>query len=77
VIQGGLKFKAVVNGRRALNGALYSSTITGDSMIMVEGLTIYDVLAEVAAHLAEQNADMEFPEALQVTIVPKQNEVRS
>lgn len=66
----GRKWKAVINGKRALNGERYSVTYTGDIEAADEEQTIYDVLRELACHLEGVNADMEHPDSYQVTLFP-------
>jgi hypothetical protein len=74
---GELQFRAVVNGRRSLNGAVYGCTITGAVEVTAAEVSLYDVLSTVAGHVAEQNGEMELPEAIQVTIFPTQKGVVS
>ena len=66
----GRKWKAVINGKRALNGERYSATYTGDIEAADEEQTIYDVLRELACHLEGVNAEMEHPDSYQVTLFP-------
>lgn len=70
----GRKWKAVINGKRALNGERYSATYTGDIEAAGEDQTIYDVLRELADHLAQVNAEMERPDSYQVTLFPPNNQ---
>ena len=70
----GRKWKAVINGKRGLNGARYSATYTGDIEAAGDDQTIYDVLRELADHLEQVNAEMELPESYQVTLFPPNGE---
>lgn len=66
----GTKWKAVVNGKKALNGARYSATCTGEVTEAVEGEhSIYDVCMNLAMELEERNAEMTLPDSIQITIV--------
>lgn len=74
-----MKWKAVINGRRSINGARYSATITGDGeMIDGSNPSAYTALLELATHLEEANKEMQFPDSLQVTVwlneKPEQND---
>jgi hypothetical protein len=64
----GRKWKAVINGKRALNGERYSATYTGDIEAADDDQTIYDVLRELACHIEDVNSEMEHPDSFQVTL---------
>jgi hypothetical protein len=66
----GMKWKAIINGKRAANGAQYSATHSGDVPECADGLSIYDILRELACHLEEANAEMEFPDSMRITLIP-------
>jgi hypothetical protein len=66
----GRPWKAVINGRKSINGARYAATLTGDIQAAAEGLTIYDVMHSLAAILETNNAEMELPDSFQVTLYP-------
>jgi hypothetical protein len=63
-----MKYVSVMNGRRSLNGALYSCTINGDAELQNPDLTIYDVLAAVAQEMSQHNAEMEQVEQLAIVV---------
>lgn len=63
----GSKWKAVINGKRALNGALYSATFFGDVTGAFPEHTIYDAVNHLADELSEKNREMEFPVSIQIT----------
>lgn len=63
----GSKWKAVVNGKRALNGAAYSVTFFGDVEEAEPEHTLYDAVSLLADELAEKNRDMEHPVSIQIT----------
>lgn len=65
-----LKWKAVINGRKSLNGARYSATITGDVVECAPDATIYEFVENLAHHLEEHNKEMALPDSLQITIAP-------
>lgn len=67
----GLKWKAVINGKKALNGERYSARYTGDVLEAAEGDNIYDVMIGLAVHLGTENAEMEHPDSFQVTLFPR------
>lgn len=64
-----LKWKAVINGRKCLNGARYSATITG-KIEASEECIIYDVMHDLADHLEANNCEMELPDSFQITLYP-------
>lgn len=66
----GRKWKAVINGKKSINGARYGVTYTGDVADAGEGQNLYDVLMGLAEYLEEKNAEMEFPDSYQVTLFP-------
>lgn len=66
----GLRWKAVINGRRCINGSRYSATITGKIEASQEWNTIYDVIHELAEHLEANNREMELPDSFQITLYP-------
>lgn len=66
----GLKWKAVINGRKCINGARYSATITGEIESSEEWSTIYDVMHDLAEHLEANNGEMELPDSFQITLYP-------
>lgn len=63
----------MVNGKKSINGERYCATFTGDVLESDEDSTIYDFLLSVADHLATVNAEMEYPDSIQVTLVPPPN----
>lgn len=63
----GSKWKAVVNGKRALNGATYGVTFFGDVTQSFPEHTLYDAVCHLADTLAEKNSDMEHPVSIQIT----------
>lgn len=67
-----MRFIAKINGKKHLNGEEYGVTILG-SADMVPGfkqLSIYKVVSRVAQHLEDENAEMEHPESIQITLTP-------
>ena len=66
----GLKWQAVINGRKCINGARYSATITGEIEASEDWSTIYDVMHNLAKHLASKNREMELPDSFQITLYP-------
>jgi hypothetical protein len=64
----GMKFRAVVNGRRTLNGAECSATIYGEIERIDGDATLYEVVRKVVDYAEANNADMEYPEDMQVTL---------
>lgn len=66
----GLKWKAVINGRKCINGARYSATITGEIEASEEWSTIYDVMHDLAEHLESHNREMGLPDSFQITLYP-------
>lgn len=66
----GLKWKAVINGRKSINGERYSATITGDIEASEDWSTIYDVMHDLAEHLEANNREMELPDSFQITLYP-------
>ena len=67
----GAQWQAIFRGKKALNGKPYSVTFKGDVQAVTEGDSIYDVLAELVDHMAEENAEMELPDGVQITLVAK------
>ena len=70
----GRRWKAVINGKKSINGERYSATYTGDITDAIEGSTIYTFLHDVAEHLETVNAEMEYPDSIQVTLPPPPND---
>lgn len=66
----GIKWKAIINGRKCINGARYSATITGEIEASEEWSTIYDVMHDLAEHLEANNREMELPDSFQITLYP-------
>lgn len=65
----GTQWKAVVNGKKALNGVRYSATFFGTVAHAKWGEhSIYDVATSLALELAERNAEMTLPDSIQITI---------
>lgn len=64
----GLRYKVIVNGKRALNGERYGATFPGTVRNSEPGVTIYDVVRELVAHIEELNSDMGLPDSIQITI---------
>lgn len=67
----GLKWNATINGRRCINGARYSATITGEIESSEDWSTIYDVMHDLAEHLKANNREMELPDSFQITLFPQ------
>jgi hypothetical protein len=65
----GLKWVAEIQGKRCINGKRYCAKIHGDLEHATAETTIYQVLRELVSHLEEQNAEMNYPDSLRVTIV--------
>ena len=66
----GRAFKIVINGRRALNGKRHSVTLTGTVEVAAaeEKGTIYEVIRALADYAEAQNAEMELPDGVQITV---------
>ena len=64
----GRSWRAVVNGRRALNGARHSITLSGHIEQAEPGSTIFDVMLELADHIEARTADMEIKDSFQITL---------
>ena len=69
----GRRWKAVINGKKSINGERYSATYTGDVLEADDDGDIYDFLLSMADHLATVNAEMEYPDSIQVTLAPPPN----
>lgn len=65
----GARWQMVINGRRTLNGKRHSVTLEGDVQLADEGVTVFDLLHDLAIQAAD-DCDMEYPDSLQVTIFP-------
>jgi hypothetical protein len=63
----GLKWKVVINGKKALNGNPYSVTFRGDVAHADPDSTIFDVARALAGHVQNDN-EMEFVHSMQLTI---------
>lgn len=63
-----MKWRYVINGRRALNGQRYSVTFFGDIELADDGITIYDAMRELAVHVQTNNTEMEHPDSFQLTV---------
>lgn len=70
----GQQWKAVINGRRSLNGERYSATITGTVESAESWSTIYELMSDLSTHLCLQNAEMEIPDSFQITLYPPHQE---
>lgn len=70
----GLRWVAVINGKKCLNGKRYSAKIFGDIEHSEPESTIYEVLRGLADHLEDQNAEMEYPDSFQVTLHPRNSQ---
>ena len=69
----GSPYRVIVNGKKALNGKRYSATYTGDIQnAYPEGendpITIYEVVGELLNHIEQANREMEYPDAIQITV---------
>ncbi len=66
----GRAWKAVVNGRRSLNGERHSVTLTGNIEHAESDSTIFDVIHDLAEHIEEHTREMELPDSFQITLFP-------
>ena len=64
----GKRFKAVINGKKCINGKPYSATITGEIVSRDATVDIYEVVAQLAESLRAQNREMEHPRNIRITI---------
>lgn len=64
----GKKWKAVINGKKHLNGERYSVTLSGDIESSQDWATIYDVMHDLAEHLESDNQEMALPDSFQITL---------
>lgn len=70
----GKKWKAVINGKRALNGKRYGATFQGTvESVIGDRASIYDVMIELAYRLEEDNREMKLPDSFQVTLFLKES----
>jgi hypothetical protein len=70
----GSKFKAIISGKKCLNGKPYGHTITGSVDKEDGDEDIYDLVQQLAESLREENKEMKFPHSIQITITtPKAN----
>lgn len=67
----GRRWKAIINGRNSLNGALYSVTFTGDIPDANQAKTPYDAMAAIAEELKTLNAEMQHVHSQQITLGPQ------
>lgn len=66
----GRKWRAVMNGKRALNGPRHSIQIFGDVEDSAGDETLFDVLRQLVDHIEENTTEMKYPDSIQVTITP-------
>jgi hypothetical protein len=64
----GSRFKALITGKKSLNGKSYSALITGTVAYEEGDEDIYDLAQQLAEDLRQQNVEMEFPHSIQITI---------
>jgi len=64
----GLKWQAVINGRKCINGARYSATITGEIEASEDWSTIYDVMHNLAVQVVRSVRPVP-PSCVQMTLV--------
>lgn len=64
----GSRWKAIVNGKKSLNGKPYSATFSGDIFAEDGDEDIYDAMEALVESLRDQNAEMELPHGIQITI---------
>lgn len=60
-------WRAVVNGRRSLNGVRHSIRVHGD-MECAPGVTIFEAMGVLAKAIECQTIEMEIPGGIQLTI---------
>lgn len=70
----GSRWKAIVNGRKCLNGKPYSVTLHGSVEAEDGDENLYDVIQQLAESLRTENAEMELPHSIHITIeTPEEN----
>lgn len=70
----GSAWKAIICGRKCLNGKPYSTTHSGTVTAEDGDEDIYDLVQQLSESLREANAEMELPHSIQITIeTPKEN----
>jgi hypothetical protein len=67
----GATWVAKINGRKHANGTRYGLTIEGEIVSASEDITIYDALERISLHLRSENADMELPDEIRLTLRTK------
>ncbi len=70
----GSTWKAIVCGRKSLNGKPYGATYTGKVTAEDGDEDVYDLVQQLAESIRNQNEEMELPHSIQITIeTPKKN----
>ncbi len=70
----GSRWKAVVVGRKCLNGKPYSATMSGTVTEEDGDEDVYDLVQQLVESIREQNSEMELPHGIQITIdTPEEN----
>ena len=64
----GSTWKVIINGRKYLNGKAYSVTLKGDVSREDPTDDLYDLVQELTERLRQENAEMELPHSIYITI---------
>lgn len=64
----GKKYRAILEGKRALNGAPYSLTIYGDVAEVQGDATIYDAMRFLTYHIEREAEEMLLPTSVTLSI---------
>lgn len=68
----GSRWVAKINGRSSMNGERYGITLHGEITEVPDGLSLYDAVRDLIDHCEAESGSMQFPDSIQITILPPQ-----